>query len=101
MTSSELGWIGIWLLVIGVAAALGELALVGVWTARLARRSRVLNERLLAQRAQLRADVERLQASIAETGVLWQPYRRLLGWLRHPIAIALLQSYARRRAAAR
>jgi len=101
MTSSELGWIGIWLLVIGVAAALGELALVGVWGARLARRSRVLNERLLAQRAQLRADVERLQASIAETGVLWQPYGRLLGWLRHPIAIALLQSYARRRAAAR
>ena len=101
MSSSELGWIGIWLLVIGVAAALGELALVGVWGARLARRSRVLNERLLAQRAQLRADVERLQASIDETGVLWQPYGRLLRWLRHPIAIALLQSYARRRAAAR
>ena len=101
MTSSELGWIGIWVLVIGVAAVLAELALMGVWTARLARRSRVLNERLLDQRAQLRADVERLQASIAETGVLWQPYRRLLRWLRHPIAIALLQSYTRRRAAAR
>ena len=101
MTSSELGWIGIWVLVIGVAAVLAELALMGVWTARLARRSRAWRGRLADQQSQLRADVERLQASIAETGVLWQPYRRLLRWLRHPIAIALLQSYARRRAAAR
>ena len=101
MTSSELGWIGVWVLVIGVAAVVGELALMAVWAVRLAGRSRALSERLLDQQAQLRADVERLQASIAETGVLWQPYRRLLRWLRHPIAIALLQSYARRRAAAR
>ena len=101
MTSSELGWVGVWLLVLGLAAVLGELALMGVWTARLARRSRAWSDRLADQQSQLRADVERLQASIAETGVLWQPYRRLLRWLRHPIAIALLQSYARRRAAAR
>jgi hypothetical protein len=101
MTSSELGWVGVWLLVLGVAAVLGELALMGVWTVRLARRSRAWSGRLAEQQSQLRADVERLQASIAETGVLWQPYRRLLRWLRHPIAIALLQSYARRRAAAR
>jgi len=101
MTSSEIGWVGIWLLVIGLAAVLGELALMAVWTVRLARRSRAWSGRLADQQSQLRADVERLQASIAETGVLWQPYRRLLRWLRHPIAIALLQSYARRRAAAR
>ena len=101
MTPGDLGWIGIWLLVIGSAAVLIELALMGIWTARLARRSRTLSERLVADQAQLRADAERLQASIAETRALWQPYRRLLRWLRHPIAIALLQSYARRRAAAR
>lgn len=101
MTPSDLGWIGIWLLVIGSAAVLVELALMGIWTARLARRSRTLSERLMADQARLRADVERLQGSIAETQALWQPYRRLLRWLRHPIAIALLQSYARRRAAAR
>ena len=100
MTPPDLGWIGIWLLVIGSAAVLVELALMGIWTARLARRSRTLSERLMADQARLRADVERLQASIAETQALWQPYRRLLRWLRHPIAIALLQSYARRRAAA-
>jgi hypothetical protein len=101
MTSNDLGWIGIWLLVIGAVALLAELAVMGIWTTSLARRSRALSRRLQDQQAQLRADVERLQASIAETRLLWQPYGRLLRWLRHPIAIALLQSYARRRAAAR
>jgi hypothetical protein len=99
--STDLGWIGIWLLVVGFAAVVIELALMGIWTARLAGRSRTLSERLLAQQALLRADVDRLQASIAQTRALWQPYRRVLRWLRHPIAIALVQSFARRRAAAR
>ena len=99
--SLDLGWIGIWLLVIGAAAFVVEVVLLSVWTTRLAIRSRVLSERLMAQQAELRADVERLEGSIAEMRVLWQPYRRLMRWLRHPIAIALFQSYARRRAAAR
>jgi hypothetical protein len=97
----SLGWIGIWLLVIGAVAVVAELALMGLWTARLARKSRRLSEQLVAEQTRLQADVERLQAAIAETQALWQPYRRLLRWLRHPIAIALLQSYARRRMAPR
>jgi len=36
---------------------------------------------------------------MAETQALWQPYAGLLRWLRHPLTIALIQSYARRRAA--
>jgi hypothetical protein len=92
---------GIWLLVIGAAAVVVELAVMSLWSARLARRSREVSERLMAEQVQLRPDVERLQASIAETRALWQPYRRLLRWLQHPIAIALIQSYVRRRAAAR
>lgn len=94
-----LGSIGIWLLVVSAVAVVVELAVMGLWSVRLARKSRVLSERLLAEQARLRADVERLQASIAETQALWQPYGRLLRWLRHPIAIALIQSYTRRRAA--
>ena len=97
----SLGWIGIWLLVIGAVAIVVELALMGLWTARLARKSRRLSEQLAAEQSRLQADVERLQAAIAETQALWQPYRRLLRWLRHPIAIALIQSYARRRMAPR
>ena len=97
----SLGWIGIWLLVIGAVAVVAELALMGLWTARLARKSRRLSERLVAEQTRLQADVERLQAAMAEMQALWQPYRRLLRWLRHPIAIALIQSYARRRMAPR
>jgi hypothetical protein len=97
----SLGWIGIWLLVIGAVAVIVELSLAGLWTARLARKSRKLSERLQADQARIQADVERLQAAIAETRALWQPYRRLLRWLRHPIAIALIQSYVRRRVAPR
>jgi hypothetical protein len=101
VSAVDLGWIGIWLLVIGAAAVVVEVAVMSLWSARLARRSREVSERLMAEQALLRADVERLQASIAETRALWQPYRRLLRWLQHPIAIALIQSYVRRRAPAR
>ena len=97
----DLGWIGIWLLVGSAAAVVAELAVMGLWGVRLARKSRALSDRLAADQARLHADVERLQAAIAETYVLWQPYRRLLRWLRHPIALALIQSYARRRATSR
>jgi hypothetical protein len=95
------GWIGIWLLVVSAVAVVVELAVMGLWSARLARKSRALSNRLLAEQAHLRGDAQRLQASIAEMQALWQPYRRLLRWLRHPIAIALIQSYTRRRAATR
>jgi hypothetical protein len=98
---SNLGWIGVWLLVLGAVAIVIEFALAGLWSVRIVRRSQTLSERLLEEQARLQADVERLQAAITETQRLWQPYGRILRWLRHPIAIALIQSYARRRAAAR
>jgi len=97
----DVGWIGIPLLVVGVVAIVVELALGAVWSARVAARAQLLSERLAAQQGGLRADVERLRAALAETEVLWQPYGRLLRWLQHPLVIALLQSLARRRAAAR
>jgi hypothetical protein len=39
----------------------------------------------------------RLRAAVEETKVLWRPYGRILRWARHPLAIALMESYARRR----
>jgi hypothetical protein len=94
--SLDLGWVGIWLLVICVAAIVIEAAVAAFWSVRVTRRARELSERLAGQQQQLKADVERLQAALAETAVLWQPYGRLLRWLQHPLAIALLQSFARR-----
>jgi len=97
----DYGLIGIALLVIGVVAIAVEGALAAVWTLRLSRPARALNVRLTDEQNRLQSDLSRLRLALAETEALWQPYGRLLRWLRHPIAIALLQSYARRRAAAR
>jgi len=98
---TDLGWIGVWLLVASFAAILVEGAVMAVLGVRMSRRARVLSARLLAEQAEIRSAVERLNASLAEMQVLWQPYRRLLRWLRHPLTIALMQSFVRRRAAAR
>ena len=101
MTPADLGWIGIWLLVAATITVIVEAVLAGIWSARIARHSRALSERLAAEQSRLQADLERLREALAETEVLWQPYGRVLGWLRHPLAIALLQSFARRRAGVR
>ena len=96
---ADLSWVGAWLVVIAFGAILIEGVLAALWTMRIAKRSRVLNERLAAEQAQMQAESARLKAELADMEVLWQPYRRLLRLLRHPIALAVLQSYARRRAA--
>ena len=100
---SYYGLIGVALLVVGLAAIAVEGALAAVWSLRIARLARTLNERIASEQSRLESDLERLRLALAETQTLWQPYARLLRWLRHPITIALLQSFARRsrRAAAR
>ncbi len=89
--------IGIWLLVFSAVVIVVELAIGGIWGARLGRRAQRLSAQLAADQRMIQADVERLKAAMAETVLLWQPYRRLLRYLRHPLAIALVQSFARRR----
>ena len=93
------GWVGVWLLVGGAVAVVIEGAVAAAWTMSLGRRVRDLAARLEAERVAVQEDVERLRAAFAETERLWRPYGRALGWLRHPLVIALVQSYARRRAA--
>lgn len=95
---TPLGWIGVWLLVAGVAAIVAEGVLAGVWGMAVAKRSRALQERIETERGMIEADLQRLQDALEETRRLWRPYRRALRWLRHPIAIALMQSFAGRRA---
>ena len=99
MTVAELGWIGIGLLVLGALSILVEGVLAILWTARLARKAEALRVRLASQQAEVQADLDRLMASLDEMRELWKPYQRLLRLLRHPLTIALMQSYARRRAA--
>jgi hypothetical protein len=96
---TDLGWIGVWLLVIGVVAIVIEAVLAALLALRVGRRARMLSERLASEQRLLKSDMDRLQRALEETQALWQPYRRLLRWLRHPLVIAFLRSYARRRAA--
>ena len=95
---TSLGWIGVWLLVAGVVAIVAEGVFLAVWGMAIAKRSRVLQEQVETERGLIEADLKRLQEALEETRRLWQPYRRVLRWLRHPITIALMQSFAGRRA---
>ena len=99
MTPATLGAIGIGLLVAAVIAIVIELTLMAVWGLAMGRRMQALSQRLVSQRAEIEADVEKLRRAIEETRVLWRPYRRVLRWLNHPLVIALLGSYRRRMAA--
>ena len=101
MRSPDPQWIGIWLLVASVVVIIFEGVLAAIWSLRLSRRARAMNALLASQQAALNADLQRLRANIAETRELWQSYRRLLRLLRHPLTIALMQSFMRRRAAVR
>jgi len=96
-----IGWIGVWLLVVCVVAIVVEGVVVALWSVAMAKRTTVLSEQLQTERGLIEEDVKRLRAAIEETTRLWKPYRRALRWLRHPITIALLQSYSRRRAVIR
>ncbi len=94
-----LGTIGIWLLVAAVIAILVELTLMVMWGLAMGRRMQALSQRLASQRVEIEADLEKLRRAIEETRALWQPYRRVLRWLRHPLVLALLGSYGRRMSA--
>lgn len=96
MTATQAGWLGVWLFVGSSAVIVLELAVAGVWSARLARRGRALAVVLQRERGFVQEDLARLQAAIEETRLLWRPYARVLRWLRHPLVAALIASYWRR-----
>jgi hypothetical protein len=97
---TQLGWVGVWLLIAGGLAILIEVTVMAVWGVAVGRRSRILAARLETERNLIEADLAKLRLAIEEMERLWRPYHRTLRFLRNPLVIALLQSY-RRRAAAR
>lgn len=96
---TDLGWIGLWLLVAAGLVILVELAVMAVWGFAMGKRARTLTQMMETERGLLEADLERLRLAIDEMHRLWRPYEKALRWLRHPLVIALLQSYRRRGAA--
>ena len=95
------GWIGVWLLVAAALLLVIEGVLAAVWGMAVARRALLLAKLVETEQGAINADLARLRLALAETRRLWRPYRRALRWLRHPLTIALLESFARRRSAAR
>ena len=93
--------IGVWLLVGSGLAIVVEGVLAAVWGMRISKSARRLSELVDAERGMIQADLDRLRLAVEETRRLWKPYARVLRLLRHPLVAALLQSYVRRRAAAR
>ena len=93
--------IGIGLLIAGAVAVVVEGGLAALWTARLSRKARALSERLGENQRLVVRDLARLRLAIAETERLWQPYRRLLKYVRHPLVAAVISSYQRRGIAVR
>lgn len=97
---TALGWAGVGLLAAAGALIVAEGVVMAVWMSRLSRRARALNALIDQERRLAQADVERLRIALEETARLWEPYQRALRWIRHPLVVALIASYRRRRAAA-
>jgi hypothetical protein len=94
---TALGWLGVVLLVGCLFAVVVEGAIAAIWMRRVSKRARLMSERLQSERGLIEADLARLRRALEETEVLWQPYRRALRFMRHPLAVALIQSLLRRR----
>ena len=94
---TTLGWVGIGLLVVAGLVIVVEAIVAAWWGMAMARHALTLSQRLQAERALLESDLERLRLALEETRRLWRPYRFVLRWLQHPLVIALLGSYRRRR----
>jgi hypothetical protein len=98
---TDFGWLGVALLIVCVAMIGVEAAMLGIWSWGLVKRAQLLSERLATERVLLQSEQDQLIAQLQATAVLWQPYGRALRWARHPLIIALLESYVRRRVGAR
>jgi hypothetical protein len=94
---TTLGWVGVGLLVVAGLAIVVEAAVAALWGAAVARRALTLSERLQTERGLIESDLEKLRLALEETKRLWRPYRLVLRWLQHPLVIALIGSYRRRR----
>ena len=92
------GWVGLWLAVAGLAVVAIELLVLVPGFLRLTKRLNQLTLLLEQQVSLTRDELQALQGSTTERSALLRPYRRLWRWLRHPLALALLRSYWRRRA---
>jgi hypothetical protein len=94
---TTLGWVGVGLLIAGGLAIVVESVVAAWWGTAVAMRALTLSQRLETERRLVEADLQKLRLALEETQRLWRPYRVVLRWVQHPLVIALLGSYSRRR----
>jgi hypothetical protein len=94
---TAVGWIGVWLLAGGLAAIALELVLITPRVLRIRRRVLALDAVLAAVDPRRSAELRRLRLLRGELDDLLRPYRRVRRWMLHPLTLALLESYRRRR----
>jgi len=94
---SWLDWLGLDMVAVGLAAMLVALLLLLPRFLCLTKRLDDLTLLYDEYSRLTRDDLRTLSLALAETHALLRPYRRLQRWLGHPVSLALLASYRRRR----
>jgi hypothetical protein len=92
------GWIGLGLLCAAALVTLLRAATLVPRAIRVGRRWRRLAVLAVAERQAVASQVESLRTANQDREAMLRATRRRLGWARHPLTLALLQSYRRRRA---
>lgn len=94
--------IGLGLIVLSAVGVVGSAVVVLLPPAlRLRRTSRTTQELIEEYRQTMTAELWELRESQVERAALLRPVRRVRRVLTHPLAVALMESYSRRRAASR
>jgi len=91
------GWLGIAMLAGGVLIVLAGLLALLPSVLSLRRRAAAFSGYLAEEQQALLELAQERQRLSAELAVMLLPARTLARWLRHPLAIALIESYRRRR----
>ena len=93
------GWLGLTLLGLGLLAIAFELLLILSSVRSLLRRIQQLRTLWVAESGYLDEQMARLRLTQRDWRTASLPLRRLRRWLFHPISLALMASYRRRRTA--
>ena len=94
---TAVGWIGVWLLIAALALIFLELALIGSRMLRLQGKAMTLRSLLEREDGARSEELLRLRLAMSQIDLRLRPYRRTQRLVLHPLTLALLESYRRRR----
>jgi hypothetical protein len=95
---TAVGWMGVWLLVAAVALIVVEVAVLAPRFLRLQRKALALRAALEREDGMRNLELQRLRFVLGEIDLKLRPFRRVRRVALHPLTVAVLASYRRRRA---